>query len=136
MSQKRSMESTSALCLSLLFSVIDCWAQSCDDPSCLINGDTFVIGNSTAKGTIRIGYLMDLDQMSATNSPYRIGAISMAIADGQANGLLRGYNFRFVITIGLIVISYNARRLTYSHKSSYLIFDDSDMGYSYSHGRF
>lgn len=51
---------------------------------------TVVIGNSNAKETIVIGYMMD--QLAP---PYRIGAISMAIQDGQTNGLLRGYNFRY-----------------------------------------
>lgn len=52
---------------------------------------TAVIGNSSGRGTIVMGYLMD--QLSA---PYRIGAIQMAIEDGQANGLLQGFNFRYL----------------------------------------
>jgi hypothetical protein len=51
--------------------------------------ETVVVGNANASGTISVGYLMD--QLSA---PYRIGAIQMAIEDGQANGFLTGFNFR------------------------------------------
>lgn len=51
--------------------------------------ETIVIGNSSANGTIVMGYLMD-----QLKPPYRIGAISMAIHDGQARGLLPGFNFR------------------------------------------
>jgi hypothetical protein len=53
--------------------------------------ETAVIGNASGKGTIVIGYLMD--QLSA---PYRIGAIQLAIEDGQANGLLQGFGFKYV----------------------------------------
>jgi hypothetical protein len=42
--------------------------------------ETAVFGNASGRGTIAIGYLMD--QLSA---PYRIGAIQLAIEDGQAN---------------------------------------------------
>jgi hypothetical protein len=48
-----------------------------------------VIGDSNANGTIVVGYLMD-----QLRPPYRIGALSMAIRDWQASGLLPGYNFR------------------------------------------
>jgi len=75
---------------------ISCYACYCD---CEFtdgqNGkfvDTVVIGNDSSNGTITIGYLMD-----QLIPPYRIGAIQLAIADGQANGLLPGYNFRFVL---------------------------------------
>jgi hypothetical protein len=51
---------------------------------------TVVIGESGVNGTIVIGYLMD-----QLKPPYRTGAISMAIHDGQARGLLPGYNFRY-----------------------------------------
>jgi hypothetical protein len=49
---------------------------------------TVVIGDPNASRTIVMGYLMD--QLVA---PYRIGAISKAINEGQANGLLQGFNF-------------------------------------------
>jgi hypothetical protein len=50
-----------------------------------------VIGKSNANGTIVVGYLMD-----QLGPPYRIGALSMAIQDWQASGLLPGYKFRYV----------------------------------------
>jgi hypothetical protein len=56
---------------------------------CNKDSDTVVIGSSIAVGTISIGYLMD-----QTTPPYRIGAISLGVEDGQRNGLLRNYNFR------------------------------------------
>ena len=51
--------------------------------------ETVFVGNANASDTISVGYMMD--QLSA---PYRIGAIKMAIEDGQAKGLLTGFNFR------------------------------------------
>ena len=59
------------------------------------NGDVedVIIGpyNSSASVnvTIVVGYLMD-----QLKPPYRVGAISMAINDGRASGLLPGYQFR------------------------------------------
>jgi hypothetical protein len=38
---------------------------------------------------IRIGYMMD-----QLEPPYRAGAITMALRQAQADGLLSGYNFR------------------------------------------
>ena len=58
----------------------------------LQNDVTVVIGNSSATRTISIGYIMD-----QLMPPYRIGAIKVGIEDGQRNGLLQNYNFRFVI---------------------------------------
>jgi hypothetical protein len=52
------------------------------------DADTFVVGGSGINGTIVMGYLMD-----QFVPPYRIGAIGLAVADGQAKGLLPGYNF-------------------------------------------
>jgi hypothetical protein len=47
-------------------------------------------GNRTAvNGTIRIGY-----SFSELTPPYRVAAISLAIEQAQADGLLPGYNFR------------------------------------------
>jgi hypothetical protein len=51
--------------------------------------DAIIIGNPNATKTIEIGYLMD-----QLTPPYRIGAMSIAVKDGQAKGLLKGYNFR------------------------------------------
>ena len=56
--------------------------------------NTVLIGNSSANGTIFLGYMMD--QLKA---PYRIGAIRLALENGQANGLLLGFNFRYVCHI-------------------------------------
>jgi hypothetical protein len=58
----------------------------------LQNGVTVVIGNSSATNTISIGYIMD-----QLTPPYRIGAMQLAIQDGQAKGLLRNFNFRLYI---------------------------------------
>lgn len=52
------------------------------------NTQTVVIGDPNAKKTVVIAYLMD-----QLEPPYRIGAISKAINEGQANGLLQGFNF-------------------------------------------
>ena len=52
---------------------------------------TVLIGNSSANATVVIGYLMD-----QLGPPYRLGALSMAIQDGQSRGLLTAYNFRYV----------------------------------------
>jgi hypothetical protein len=51
--------------------------------------ETVVLGNGTNNKTIVMGYLMD-----QVGPPYRIGAISMAIQNGQKRGLLPGYSFR------------------------------------------
>jgi hypothetical protein len=56
---------------------------------CAASNTTIVIGNANASKTIVIGYLMD--QLAP---PYRIGAIQIAIEEGQAYGLLPEYNFR------------------------------------------
>jgi hypothetical protein len=50
---------------------------------------TVMVGDTGVNGTIVIGYLMD-----QLKPPYRIGAIGMALHDGQARGLLPGFNFR------------------------------------------
>jgi len=53
-----------------------------------------VIGSPDANGTIVVGYLMD-----QVDPPYRIGALSMSIENGIANGLLDKFNFRCVIRV-------------------------------------
>lgn len=63
----------------------------CHNESYASDTDTFVVGGSGVNGTIVMGYLMD-----QIGPPYRIGAIGMAIARGQEEGLLPGYNFRYV----------------------------------------
>jgi len=77
--------------------------------------NTVIIGNSSAKGTIAIGYMMD--QLTA---PYRIGAILLALENGQANGLLRDYNFRYVIST-LIILFFNRFVLLASQSKYYLL---------------
>lgn len=64
----------------------------------------FSVGNATARQTVSIGYFMD--QLSP---PYRIGAIRMALEDGQAKGLLPGFNFRCVkfVNIRVMNLSYS-----------------------------
>jgi len=52
------------------------------------------IGNSNSTDTIVIGYVMD--QLAP---PYRIGAIQLALQNGQSNGLLPGYNFRYDLAV-------------------------------------
>ena len=47
------------------------------------------IGNISSNMTIAIGYVMD-----QLVPPYRIGAIQLALQDGQSSGLLPGYRFR------------------------------------------
>jgi hypothetical protein len=63
---------------------------SYDNTNGLEDGVTVVIGNSSATRTISIGYIMD-----QLGPPYRIGAIQLAIQNGQAMGLLQDFNFRF-----------------------------------------
>ncbi len=50
--------------------------------------------SSTFNKTIRIAYLLQNFE-----PPYRVGSINLAIEQAQQNGMLQGYNFRFVRAI-------------------------------------
>jgi hypothetical protein len=87
---------TLRLMLLLLHRPIVCGLCRCEDEVTTVATNTLNdyietvnVGDPNATKTIVIGYLMD-----QINPPYRIGAIAMAIADAQANGLVLGYNFK------------------------------------------
>jgi hypothetical protein len=70
-----------------LFAIFVVGLSACNNEA--VAAGSVTIGNANASKTIVIGYLTD--QLAP---PYRIGALQMAIEDGQANGLLPDYNFR------------------------------------------
>ena len=51
----------------------------------------FAIQGNNNNRTIRIGYFLQ-----TSSPPYRIGAINLAIDRAKSDGLLSGFNFRYV----------------------------------------
>jgi len=60
-------------------------------------------GSSDAEKTIRIGFLMQREA--------RAGAINVAIEKAQNDGLLRDYNFRYIIIQLLFVTVVDASKM-------------------------
>lgn len=81
----------------LLVAIVSCFQTGVpvdvvNYPTDSIPSSAVIVGNETYGENIDIGYLTD-----NPDPPYRIAAISMAIEDGLANGLLPGHKFRYIV---------------------------------------
>jgi hypothetical protein len=71
--------------------------------------DNSSLATDVAIGTIKIGYLL-----SESKPPYRAGAINLAIEQAQSDGLLQGFNIRYVSSFSSNVPGIEEKNGSYS----------------------